>query len=86
MTERRTVTLPEPECPLGYTVDQLHTILGNRYEEFADWIDGQTTGICDGTRWNPTTKEAEPTGCGPHGGVAYAWDLERFLDGKPIID
>ncbi len=75
-----------PGCQLGYTDDQLGRILGDRLPEFFRWMAGQTVAVCDGRQYNYDTKEYEPTGCGPHGSATYAWDLQRFLDGRPIID
>jgi hypothetical protein len=78
--------LPDPECKLGYTDAQLHTILTSRYEEFWLWMRGQTFSSCDGRAYNHDKKEYEDTGCGPHGFVVYSWDLLRFLEGKPVVD
>lgn len=78
--------LPAPECGLGYTDSQLKTILGSRYEEFIRWMRGQTVALCDGKRYDYEVNEYVNTGCGPHGVVVYSWDLERFIDGLPVID
>ena len=75
------MTLPEPECPYGYTYGQLEDILCSRIDEFGHWMRGQTMMLCDGRRWNPETEQYE-TGCDkPHGVVVYQYDLERFLAG-----
>lgn len=81
------VALPEPECRLGYTYDQLVDILGDRIVEFSRWMRGQTMVICDGLKYNHDTREYEKA-CGGvvHGVVVYPWDLKRFLDGRPIVD
>lgn len=81
-----TKELEPPECELGYTVEQLQRILGDRYEEFLFWMRGQTLAACQGKRYNHSAKEYEETGCGPHGFAYYAWDLQRFLDNRPVID
>jgi hypothetical protein len=75
-------------CPDGLTDNDLKISLGSRYEEFQNWMNGQTRSICDGRSYNYETKEYEATECAsnPHGGVTYSWDVERFLDGRPIID
>lgn len=78
--------IAQPECHIGYPFRQLEGILGDRMDEFSRWLAGQTISQCDGRKYNYDTKEYEPTGCGPHGFVAYRWDVERFLAGKPIID
>jgi hypothetical protein len=78
--------LPEPECELGYTESQLKTILNSRYKEFMSWMSGQTMALCDGRAYDYELDLYRNTGCGPHGGVVYYWDLKRFLDGKPVVD
>jgi len=78
--------MEKQECFMGYPYNQLERILGNRYDEFMKWMNGQTIAMCDGKLYNYASDEYEPTYCGPHGFVVYAWDLQRFLDGKPIID
>lgn len=78
--------LPKPECALGYTHSQIEEILGQRTEEFWLWMSGQTVALCNGTKYDYQNKAMLDTGCGPHGGAVYPWDLQRFLDGLPIID
>jgi len=82
----KTKKLPKPECSLGYTDFQLDEILGDRRREFSRWMRGQTVAVCDGREYDHANKVYVETGCGPHGVATYAWDLERFLDGRPIID
>jgi hypothetical protein len=79
---------PDPSCPQGYTEEDLRTILGPRLNEFVKWMYGQTMSICDGLKYDYDKRDYEPTGCysRPHGAVVFPWDLERFLDGLPIID
>lgn len=78
--------LPEPACELGYTIDQLREIMGERFDEFCKWTYGQTVALCDSTRYDYDLKKSIATGCGPHGAVVYRWDVERFLDGRPVVD
>jgi hypothetical protein len=79
--------LPDPECEAGYTVPQLHEILGDRFEAFEHWMRGQTMAICEGRRFvHETRTYRECCGGQAHGVVVYPWDLKRFLEGKPIID
>jgi hypothetical protein len=78
--------LPRPACKYGYSQDQLVDILGDRMVEFKKWMRGQTISLCEGRQYNPETKEYESSGCGPHGSVIYSWDVQRFLDGSPIVD
>ena len=66
--------IPKPACRYGYTEEQVEEIVGDRLEEFHVWFRGQTGAICDGGKFYNT-------GCGPHGAVVYAHDLERFLSG-----
>ncbi len=81
--------LPTPDCESGYTKTQLDQILRNRRMEleFTAWMGGQTQSLCEGRKYNHETKEYEEA-CGgvAHGSVVYPWDLQRFLDGFPIID
>lgn len=78
--------IPMPDCQLGYTTEQLESILRDRLKEFNTWMVGQTIALCDGRSYNHNTKEYEDTGCGPHGLVVYSWDLSRFLDGRAVVD
>jgi hypothetical protein len=78
--------MEKPECELGYTEEQLERILGDRLPDFYRWMVGQTFTGCNGMRYNYLTGEYEPTGCGPHGFVYYAHDVNRFLSGLPVID
>jgi hypothetical protein len=86
-TRRR---LPDPSCPLGYTAEDIKAILvsDHRFLEFQKWMYGQTMSICDGLQYDRDKRDYRPTGCysRPHGAVVFPWDLERFLDGLPIID
>ncbi len=77
--------LPKPECSLGYTDDQLDQILGQRRQEFNKWMSGQTVALCDGREYDYATGGYIPTGKA-HGSATYPQDLQRFLDGRPIID
>lgn len=88
MAKHKKIKLPKPECKYGYTENQLIEILSpiNKYVEFNKWMYGQTGSICDGREYDYGKKEYVATGCGPHGGVVYSSDLERFLQGRPIID
>ena len=88
MRQRRpSKTLPKPECEAGYTRKQIEEIVGGRLSEFDSWMFGQTMTICEGRRYNHTTKEYEISEDGvSHGSVVYPWDLERFLAGLPVID
>ena len=78
--------MKKPSCELGYTIPDLKEILGNRYDEFLNWMRGQTVAMCEGRKYNYDKHEYEDTGCGPHGWAYYPWDVQRFLDGRPIID
>lgn len=80
--------LPEPECESGYPWSQIETFLDSG--EFAclmDWMHGQTMSLCDGRRYSHETKKySEKCNGVAHGTVVYAWDLERFMRGGPILD
>lgn len=71
--------LPVPECSSGYTSSQVEQIMGDRYEEFLKWMEYQTRSLCDGRKFNHETREYE-VDCGvAHGGITYAYDVQRFL-------
>lgn len=88
----------EPGCQYGYTRPQLHTILGDSLQEFDDWMWGQTMAVCEaaperewvddpGSPGGMRLVEVGPPLCShPHGPVVYPWDLQRFLEGRPIVD
>ena len=82
------MSLPEPECRGGYTHPQIVEIVGqDREQQFWNWMTGQTMMVCDGRRYNHDTQEYEQSCEVAHGmPIVYPWDLERFLDGRPIID
>lgn len=75
-----------PDCQLGYPRSQVIALVGDRLAEFDQWMNGQTIALCDGRAYNYDRREYEDTGCGPHGMIAYRWDMERFLRGGPILD
>jgi hypothetical protein len=80
-------SLPAPDCRLGYTRDQLHQILGARYDEFTQWMQGQTIAICEGREYNPQTKSHTIACNGArHGVVTYRADVLRFLEGGAPLD
>ena len=77
----------KPSCELGYTEEDLSTILTDpEKEDFYRWMRGQTLALCDGRRYNHERREYEETGCGPHGMAYYESDVQRFILGLPIID
>lgn len=79
--------LPERSCRYGYTVDEVREITGSRFDEFNRWMYGQTMMICDGRKYDYEAKAYVPSDCGaPHGTVIYAWDVDRFLAGLPVVD
>lgn len=88
----RVASFPEPECPGGYPWSQLERIMEPElFAEFSKWMNGQTCMICDGRRYSYEDKQYYPDECAdnPHGGVAYKWDVHRFLEiipGKEIWD
>lgn len=83
---KKKLVMPVPECELGYTEEQVKSITGSRYTEFNYWMNGQTMAICDGRAYDHTLQVYKSTGCGPHGGIVYSGDVERFMLGLPIID
>lgn len=75
--------LPEPECRGGYTYHQVASITADREDEFWAWMAGQTMMICGGPDDGAGERNCEVAHGMP---IVYRWDLERFLEGRPIID
>ena len=76
-------------CAQGHTVKDLVEAWGEeRFTEFYHWWWGQTGAICDGQKFNSETNEYEPSTCHPniHGQVFYSHDVEKFVNGLPVID
>jgi hypothetical protein len=86
------VDFPAPDCEMGYSWDMLEKVMdADTFAAFSRWMNGQTCSLCDGRVYNYATKEYQPSECfeNPHGGVAYRWDVHRFLGivpGKAIWD
>lgn len=79
--------MEKPICQVGYPPEQLKRMLGeDKYTELTDWLFGQTLGVCDSKKFDYATGKWIHVGCGPHGSVVYEWDLQTFLQGRPIID
>jgi hypothetical protein len=79
--------LPLPECQLGYTKKQISEIFTFDESLFRRWMRGQTVSVCEGRSYNHDTQEYEES-CGgvAHGIVYYPWDVQRFIDGLPVVD
>jgi hypothetical protein len=84
---KHVTSLPTPVCKYGYSQSQIEEIMGPRLAEFYKWMRGQTGAICEGKSYNHDTRSYEVS-CGgvSHGFITYPWDVERFLDGRPIED
>lgn len=86
------VNFPDQDCESGYSWAYLEEVMDDEtFARFSKWMAGQTCTICDGRRYDHAAKAYFPTACAssPHGGVAYRWDVERFLGivpGKEIWD
>lgn len=78
------MNLPKPHCQLGYTEDQIKEIVID-LNGFYRWMEGQTMAVCDGRLYDHE-KRCYVEGCGPHGIIVYPHDLERYLQGLPVID
>lgn len=79
--------LPPPDCHLGYTKSQINEILGERSEEFNEWMANQTVALCNGVLFDYDTREYEPDPMctQPHGIVFYTHDVDRFISWKRHI-
>lgn len=86
------VKFPAPNCTMGYSWDYLEEIMPiHVFEDFRHWMRGQTCCICEGRSYSHEDKQYYPDECAatPHGGVAYTWDVQRFLGlvpGREIWD
>lgn len=80
--------LPRPKCKLGFTTGQIGKIMGDRTDEFLDWMsDGLTMkGLCTGYEFDPDAGKDRMNGCGPHGNIFYLQDVKEFLSGGPVLD
>lgn len=80
---RQALTLPPSLCPLGYPIEQLEAHLSAmQMAQLHSWMTGQTGAICDGTQKDPDPRCVDNW----HGLVYYAWDVERWIAGLPILD
>lgn len=84
--KRMRTVIPPPRCKLGYPQDQLAEILGDRLDQFNQWISGQTIGVCNGRMFDHGNGVYLDTKCGPHGPVVYRDDLLNFLSGGKVFD
>lgn len=81
------MTLPKPECEGGFTKKQITEIMGVLEGAFWKWMNGQTAMFCEGRIWDHKKQKYVPSCNGiAHGDVVYVHDVQRFLDGRPIID
>jgi hypothetical protein len=63
-----TVTFPEPACALGFTEEQLETLLASGVTGYRRWAAGKTRGLCVGA----------PSCDAAHGVIHYEDDVRRF--------
>ena len=77
-----------PECPLGYTRDQIERLLGEESDTLWRWMNGQTMAICDGRAYDHDLRKYVSTDCcdRPHGMVVYPHDLYRFIWDAAVVD
>lgn len=74
-----------PDCRFGFSHDLLRESLSPEdYADLQDWLAGQTQSICSGCRYDFKIERDVPSGCGPHGPVAYDWDVKRWLHARAI--
>lgn len=79
--------IPQAECRYGYPFSQLEQMWdAATMQRFNAWFEGQTGAICDSKEYDHDKKGYHETGCGPHGVVAYPWDVDRFLKGGTPLD
>jgi hypothetical protein len=63
-----TVTFPEPACALGFTEEQLETLLASGVTGYWRWAAGKTRGLCVGA----------PSCDAAHGVIHYEDDVRRY--------
>lgn len=73
MRNHKGMTLPAPDCRLGYTATQTAAIVGEHLAEYRTWAYGKTQGVCSGP-----ADDYRPCAV-PHGIVEYVDDVGRFL-------
>jgi hypothetical protein len=72
---------------MGMTSDDLKQCFSEEgLKRLYHWMRGQTGAICEGREWDYATSDYIDTDCGPHGMVIYRHDVQRFIDGEPVID
>ena len=78
----------EPSCPLGYTQSDIRALLGDGEGLFMTWMNGQTFALCHGYYYDHDLEINLHSACAenPHGPVYYTWDVQRFINGRKIVD
>lgn len=66
--------LPVPSCPMGYTGQDLCTLLGDREDEFWYFMRGQTMILCDGSTYDHERQSYFTTAC------------SDMLPGMPLLE
>ncbi|MDR2323279.1 MAG: hypothetical protein LBE60_16715 [Microbacterium sp.] len=70
MNAQHSIQLPEPECAFGYSERQLRDALGDRYDDFIEYVLMRANAICTG---NSPCAVA-------HGNTFYQHDVQRFVE------
>lgn len=76
----------KPSCPLGYTLDDLQKLDIN-LNEFFQWMNGKTIGVCTGQEFDYKIQQYIPSKCVsyPHNEIYYESDINRFLNLKKKV-
>jgi hypothetical protein len=87
--------LPEPVCKMGFSREQVESIMGDGLAAFDRWMDGSTQALCEGPIemhfWADIQAHPEYYGLNPHRGcdeshgwITYSVDVENFLAGVRV--
>lgn len=76
----KTMELPEPSCPGGYTWSDLEALLGPGLPKFNQWMSGQTMMLCDGKRYH--YDRAHTSACGHVDGDPFDYKCEYTGTGR----
>lgn len=78
--------LPETDCLMGYTDEQVRNITKTEYAFFLEWMRGQTMAYCDGAIYD-YDKQDYVISCGvEHGMIVYPRDIKAYLLNQGIDD
>lgn len=86
--KRKEISLPIPECNLGYTYEQVQGMFGTvGYQMLMRFMEGQTMAICACMVYDPEKRTYVDSGCRHKSStIYYPSDIRRFVERLPVID